>query len=301
MRIFLSHSSRDKPLIREIQRNLPHYVKTWIDEREIPLGESLSNYIKNTIITATDFVVIFIGPEAVRSEWVRLELEWALEHERHIKRLFVLPVLLDKSSWGQLPEEFQDRRYLPCTDLSESGVRDFSKRLADELFALVSTFPIPGNIQSSFALEQEDIIRRRQTVKQIACRITDDQENATDENRLTKELLFLIVSSLETIRQVELLCLYELLHGKFKGKSFSPDMDHANQLKIEVMLRPGKMWMHIVDWSLRPFWELQREYGLGDERKIVRDVFLIKISELKREERSLLFSEINIMKCTFDR
>jgi hypothetical protein len=67
------------------------------------------------------------------------------------------------------------------------------------------------------------------------------------------------------------------------------------------MLRPGKLWTHAVDWSSRPFWQLQQEYGLGDEKRIVRDVFLIKISELKREERSLLFSGINIMKCTFDR
>lgn len=301
MRVFFSHSSRDKPLIREIQRNMPHYVKTWIDEREIPLGESLSSHIKQTITAATDFVVIFIGPESVRSEWVRLELEWALEHERNINRIFVLPVLLDKSSWTQLPKEFQDRRYLPCIDFSESGVRDFSKRLSDELFALVSAFPIPSNAQSSFALEQEDKIRRRETIRQIAGRIADEQENATNETRLTKELLFLIVSSLEIIRQVELLCLFELLHGRFKDKSFSPSIDNANRLRIEVGLKTGMMWTHDVDWSSRPFWQLQQEYGLGDEKHIVRDVFLLKISELKREERNLLFSEINIVRCSFER
>jgi len=40
-----------------------------------------------------DFVIIFLGREAMTSEWVRRECEWALERKKQIGRVFFLPVL----------------------------------------------------------------------------------------------------------------------------------------------------------------------------------------------------------------
>ncbi len=300
MKIFFSHSSRDKPLIREIRSYLPHHVKAWIDEREIPVGEHFGRYIKNTITSSTDFVVIFIGPEAVRSEWVGRELEWALEHERALGRLFVLPVLLDKESWGQMPEEFQDRRYLPCLDFTEMGVRDFARRLADELFAQVSASPVAAGIPN-FELEREDVRKRQEKVKEIAARIADNQQDVTDEGKLTKGKLILIISSLEPIRKVELLCLYELLLGRFKQVSLNLAIESASRLRVEMILSGGKSWTNVFEWSVNPFMELRQLYGLGDDRHIVRDVFLQGIKELSQEEKHLLFSDIIITNCSFER
>lgn len=299
MRIFLSHSSRDKPLIREVQRNMPHHVRAWIDEREIRLGDSLHGSIRSAITSGTDFVVIFIGPEAVRSEWVRQELEWALAHERQLGRTFVLPVILDKSSWGQLPTDFQDRRYLSCTDFSEMGLRDFSRRLADELFALVSA-PPTGSSQNP-ALEEVDLMARRDGVRRLASQIADDQENATPESLLTKERLWFIVSSLEPKRKVELLCLYELQFGRFKGLALTGGMEKAHRLLVDVSLGRDKRWTQHIEWSARPFGHLKDDYGLGDERYDVRDVFLKEISRLGWTERNELFSGMEILNCSFDR
>ncbi len=139
MRIFLSHSSRDKPLIRELRSNLPQHVRAWIDEDDLLFGENIESSLKNAISLESDFVIIFIGRESVRSEWVKKELRWALRHEKKIGRTFVLPVLLDEELWEQVePKEFRSRKYLLCTDFSEAGVRAFSERLKDELFAWVS-------------------------------------------------------------------------------------------------------------------------------------------------------------------
>jgi hypothetical protein len=86
-----------------------------------------------------DLVLIFVGRDAVRSAWVKKELEWALKRERELGRSFVFPVLLDDESWDLLkPTEFRRRKYIKCTDYSEAGVRSTAERLKDELFALSS-------------------------------------------------------------------------------------------------------------------------------------------------------------------
>ena len=138
MRIFLSHSSRDKPLVREICRNLPDHVRTWIDERTILIGDDIEASIRAAIGTQIDLVLIFVGSDSVRSTWVRKELKWALERERELARSFVLPILLDDESWDLLPKEFRQRKYIKCTDLSEAGVKTTAQRLEEELFAWAS-------------------------------------------------------------------------------------------------------------------------------------------------------------------
>ena len=139
MKIFLSHSSRDKPLIREIRSYLPQHIRSWIDEEDLLFGEDIEKSILETISFDSDFVVIFIGQESVKSKWVKKELQWALENEEKLGRTFVLPVILDQSVWQLVePKEFQSRKYLQCTDFTDSGVKSFAEKLKDELFAWLS-------------------------------------------------------------------------------------------------------------------------------------------------------------------
>lgn len=135
MKIFLSHSTRDKALVREIRSYLPSYVKTWLDENDLLVGMDLKISIRNAIQVEADYVVIFLGREAVRSEWVKNELNWAIERENSIGRTFVLPVLLE-DIWDEVePENFRSRLYLKCFDQSEASVKAFAERLKDQLFA----------------------------------------------------------------------------------------------------------------------------------------------------------------------
>jgi len=135
MKIFLSHSSRDKALVREIRSYLPRYITTWLDEDDLLVGMELRVSIRDAIQEQADYVVIFLGREAINSDWVKSELTWALERERQIGRNFILPVLLD-DVWREVePCEFRDRLYLKCFDQSEAGVKAFSEKLKDQLFA----------------------------------------------------------------------------------------------------------------------------------------------------------------------
>ena len=297
MRVFFSHSSRDNPWIREIQRELSPNIKPWIDERELLFGGNINSSIKSAITQKSDFVVIFIGPEAVDSEWVQRELKWALRHENTIKRIFVVPVLLDEESWKRLPAKLQGKKYLLCTDFTESAIKDFTRRLENALLELRVE-------PRSFTQEEEYAIKRREVVKGIAKQITDDQEHATDQTRLTRDRLKQIVSSLESIRKVELLCLFELQFGKAKDELLKADIVKAHLLKVEVVFGNEEnlgRWTRVIDWTSSPFHSLQVEWGLGDKKYEVRDVFLKAIGELSESERKELFSGIEITRCSFER
>ena len=136
MKIFFSHSSRDKPLIREIRNHLPNYVKTWLDEEELLLGQNVENSIFEAI-KSSGFVVLFLSEDALESEWVQKELSMSLEHEKKVGHDFILPVLL-ADVWERVqPPEFQQRRYIKCFDLSDAGVKAFSELLSSEIFRLL--------------------------------------------------------------------------------------------------------------------------------------------------------------------
>jgi hypothetical protein len=138
MRIFLSHSSRDKALVREIRSQLPRHINTWLDDDKLLIGGSLGPSIRQAIQEDADFVVIFLGREAVGSRWVQTEFQWALERERELRRVFILPILLD-DIWSEIePKEFQDRLYLKCFDQSATGVKAVADKLAEHVFAWLS-------------------------------------------------------------------------------------------------------------------------------------------------------------------
>lgn len=139
MKIFLSHSSNHKPLVREVKRYLPEHINLWLDEKDLLIGDKLETSIQNAIEYVSDFVVIFLDGASISSEWVKKELEWALQKEKELDRTFVLPILLEKNSWERIePKEFCSRKYLACFDYSESNIRELSNNLISELFALLS-------------------------------------------------------------------------------------------------------------------------------------------------------------------
>ena len=64
MQIFLSHSSRQKPLIREVRKGFPEHLGSWIDEAKLLFGRSIPHSIKSTIKSETDYVLMFVDNDA---------------------------------------------------------------------------------------------------------------------------------------------------------------------------------------------------------------------------------------------
>jgi hypothetical protein len=94
-RVFLSHSSVDKPFVSRVARRLArNEIGCWVDEGEIRFGDSLITRLSSALLDA-DLVLAFLSEASVQSEWVKRELEIAITSEIRGKRTIVLPILLD--------------------------------------------------------------------------------------------------------------------------------------------------------------------------------------------------------------
>lgn len=137
MRIFLSHPSRYKALVREFRGMLPSFLNTWLDEDSLTWGESFPNELKTAIQSGVDFLIIFLDKDALNSKWVKQELEWAIQREKELKRTFILPILLEKVPSKRLPPGFSDRLFLRPRDFTKTAVEDLAKQVTLKLFQLV--------------------------------------------------------------------------------------------------------------------------------------------------------------------
>ncbi|HEC91887.1 MAG TPA: toll/interleukin-1 receptor domain-containing protein, partial [Candidatus Atribacteria bacterium] len=93
--IFLAHSKKDKKFVDKLARDLRnagYYV--WIDEAEIKVGDSLIEKIREGI-DKVSYVGVVISHNSIKSEWVRKEVDIAINQEIEGKRVKVIPILLD--------------------------------------------------------------------------------------------------------------------------------------------------------------------------------------------------------------
>lgn len=107
-RVFLSHSSVDKPFVRDLRNRLvADGHPCWLDEVEIKVGFSLRRSIEDGIVTSGYFVIV-LSPDSVASEWVQRELDVALVREIRQKNVSVLPLLLRDCS---IPPMLEVKKY----------------------------------------------------------------------------------------------------------------------------------------------------------------------------------------------
>tara|TARA_R110000772_G_scaffold173130_2_gene285090 strand:- start:5500 stop:6300 length:801 start_codon:yes stop_codon:yes gene_type:complete len=93
--IFLCHGSADKPVVRQIAKDLIRRGATvWLDEAEILVGDSLIEKIQAGIANS-DFLGVVLSPRSVESIWVKKEVEAALTQEIDANRVKVLPILIE--------------------------------------------------------------------------------------------------------------------------------------------------------------------------------------------------------------
>lgn len=95
--IFLSHSHFDKHFVRRLSGDLQNRgVQVWVDEAEMQVGDSLIEKTRSGIDTM-DYLGAVISRHSVRSEWVRREIDVAMNQEIEGRRIKVLPILIDDS------------------------------------------------------------------------------------------------------------------------------------------------------------------------------------------------------------
>lgn len=115
--IFLSHTSADKPFVRELKAKLEaHGVKeVWLDEAEIQVGDSLTKKIDEGL-KKTKYIGIVLSPRSIKSPWVERELEIAINREIASGEVAVLPLLYEKC---ELPSFLVGKMYADFTSFAD--------------------------------------------------------------------------------------------------------------------------------------------------------------------------------------
>src|ERR1700693_2815369 len=89
MKVFLSHSTKDKQFVQTLAAELEgEKIKPWLCEIDIEFGDNFVAEIEEGLRDA-DLTVLFWSPEAARSDWT--QLEWtsvtALEISESLTRM----------------------------------------------------------------------------------------------------------------------------------------------------------------------------------------------------------------------
>lgn len=110
--VFISHSHKDKVVARTLARKLNQYgIYTWIDEAEIKIGDSLIEKIRDGL-DKVDYLIALISADSVESEWVKKELDIAMNREIESKRVVVIPILTGKC---EIPGFLKGKLYADMT------------------------------------------------------------------------------------------------------------------------------------------------------------------------------------------
>ena len=148
-RIFLSHSSQDKPFVRRLVKDLEaEELNVWLDEQELGVGDSIVRKIADALKKA-DYLIIVLSPESVRSKWVKAELNSALMEDFSNKGIAVLPVLIEDC---EIPFLLRDRVYADFRtdyDLGLNSLLKVFQQESEQVLSEVEGFG-DGEISPSF-------------------------------------------------------------------------------------------------------------------------------------------------------
>ena len=125
---FLSHSSVDQPIVREVAKGLQDAgIDIWLDEDELRSGDRLTQMIQSGL-DAADFMVYFISQDSMKSAWSQRELNMIMMRRLEQKKgAAVLPVRLDDA---EVPALLRDVMYL---DLRDGDVSRAVARLVEAI------------------------------------------------------------------------------------------------------------------------------------------------------------------------
>jgi hypothetical protein len=119
--IFLSYSSNDKSLARQIAKDLRREgFEVWFDEWKIFVGHSISQKIEKGLEEA-DFVAVLLTNYSVNSGWVEKEWQSKIGEEADNKKVLILPLLGEDC---RIPLLLKDKKYADFREQYNLGITE---------------------------------------------------------------------------------------------------------------------------------------------------------------------------------
>ena len=114
MKVFISHADTDDAFVKKIAAGLEKAgFEAWDASREILPGDNWADKTARAL-QESEAMVVLLSPDALRSSWVRREIEYALGEQSYRKRL--IPVLAEELNEEEIPWIL---RHLPMIQLGE--------------------------------------------------------------------------------------------------------------------------------------------------------------------------------------
>ncbi|MEM9840553.1 MAG: toll/interleukin-1 receptor domain-containing protein [Pseudomonadota bacterium] len=121
-RIFISYSRRDKRRASSFRKMFEEQgYDVWIDEKDIPVGSSITKRIGEGIESECDYFVLLLSTNSIESKWVSREIEQATLVEDKLDRIFFLPVRLDDVD---VPNYLNIKRYADAKRSTRSAFEE---------------------------------------------------------------------------------------------------------------------------------------------------------------------------------
>ena len=101
MKVFISHAYTDDPFVRKVAAGLEKVgFEVWDATREILPGDNWADKVARAL-EESEAMVVLLTPDALRSNWVSWEIQYALGEQRYRNRLISVIV----GDPEELPEE----------------------------------------------------------------------------------------------------------------------------------------------------------------------------------------------------
>jgi len=118
--VFLSHSSQDKPFVRELAGFLRQddSIRVWLDEAEIRPGDNIVSKIEEGL--DADVVLLILSPDSVESQWVKEEWTDAYWEQVNARKARLVGVLYRDC---RIPRLLRNKKYFDLRTNQPEGFR----------------------------------------------------------------------------------------------------------------------------------------------------------------------------------
>lgn len=121
IKLFISYSSKDKGFANLLSSDLKEAgCIPWLDEWDIVGGQSIPEEIEKGI-NNSDFLLILLSNNSVKSNWVRAEWESTIWDENQNKEIRIIPILIEEC---EIPRFIKYRKYIDFRKDYITGFRD---------------------------------------------------------------------------------------------------------------------------------------------------------------------------------
>ncbi len=160
LRVFLCHSSNDKPAVRELYQKLraEPWIEPWLDEEELFPGMDWNLEIEKAI-EATDVILVCLSKNSITKEgYVQREIRIALDYADYKPEgtLFIIPVRLEECTppkrlarW-QYADYYEEQRERGLQRLLASLKKYFEKISSDTTLSIDDQEELETEIKLTF-------------------------------------------------------------------------------------------------------------------------------------------------------